>query len=161
MLHTNAMQLTLRGDRIVVITRDFDAPRRLVFDALTKPDLLKRWLFGPPGWSMEVCEMDLQVGGAYRWVWRGPDGHEMGMGGIHLEVVPPERIVCTQIFDQDWTGGEVVGTLVLSERAGKTTMTNTLVYSSKEARENALKTPMEQGMAMGYDRLEEMLTSLD
>jgi uncharacterized protein YndB with AHSA1/START domain len=159
MMHTGELKLTTSGDREVVLTRDFDAPRTLVFDAMTKPELLKRWLFGPPGWSMEVCEMDLRVGGAYRWVWRGPDGIVMGMGGVHREIVRPERIVSTQLFDEDWTGGEAVGTLVLTERDGKTTLTNTILYASKEARDAVLKTPMEQGMAMGYDRLAEMLAS--
>jgi len=159
MYNTEALKLTLSGDREVVFTRHFDASRQLVWDAMTKPELLKRWLFGPPGWTMEVCEMDLRVGGKYRWVWRGPDGNEMGMGGVHKEVVPPVKIVNTQLFDQDWTGGEAVGTLVLTEQNGKTLLTNTVRYASPEAREAVLKTPMEQGMAMGYDRLEQMLTT--
>ena len=103
---------------------------------------------------MVVCEVDLRVGGQYRYVWRGPDGTDMGMGGVHREVVVPERIVNTQLFDQDWTGGEAIGTMVLTERDGKTFMTNTILYSSPAAREAVLKTPMEQGMAAGYDQLE-------
>ena len=156
----NTMQLTTPTDNEVVITRVFDAPRSLVFDAMTKPELLKRWLTGPPGWTFAVCEVDLRVGGAYRWVWRGPDGVEMGMGGVHREIVPPEKIVCSQLFDQDWTGGEAVGTIVLTEKNGRTFMTNTIRYSSKEARDGALKTPMEQGMAMGYDRLDAFLATM-
>src|SRR5476651_2398692 len=116
----NAMTLTPHGDREIVITRSFDAPRQLVWDAHTKPELIKRWLFGPPGWTMAVCDMDLTVGGAYRWVWHGPEGQVMAMGGIHREIVPPERIVNTQLFDEDWTGGAAVGTLVLTESGGKT-----------------------------------------
>src|SRR5436189_1729854 len=112
MQNTGKMHLTTHGDRDVVITRAFDAPRELVFDAMTRPELLKRWLFGPPGWSMVVCDVDLRVGGKYRYVWHGPDGIEMGMGGVHREIVVPQRIVCTQLFDQDWTGGEALGTLV-------------------------------------------------
>src|SRR5262245_20863094 len=126
MKHSGKMKLTISGDRDVVITRVFDAPRTMVWDAMTKPQLLKRWLTGPPGWSMTVCEMDLRVGGKYRWVWTGPDGVVMGMGGIHREIAPPERIVTTQLFDEDWTGGEAVGTLVLTERDGRTTITNTI-----------------------------------
>jgi len=160
MMNTGTMTLVTCGDREIVITRVFDAPRRLVWDAMTKPELLKRWLTGPPGWSMPVCEVDLKVGGAYRYVWRGPDGTEMGMGGVHREVVPPERIVCTQLFDQDWTSGEAVGTLVLNEKDGKTTLTNTILYTTKEARESVLKTPMEQGMAMGYDKLAALLATM-
>jgi uncharacterized protein YndB with AHSA1/START domain len=156
----NTMKIATVGEREVVITRAFDAPRSLVWDAHTKPELLKRWLTGPPGWTFAVCEMDLRVGGKYRWVWRGPDGTEMGMGGVHREIVPLERIVNTQLFDQDWTGGEAIGTLVFTERDGKTTLTNTIQYSSREARDAVLKTPMEQGMAAGYDRLEEFLATM-
>src|SRR5262249_43376249 len=159
MQNTGKMKLMTRGDREIVVTRVFNASRALVFDAMTKPELLKRWLTGAPGWSMVVCEVDLRVGGKYRWVWRGPDGAEMGMGGVHREIVPPERIVCTQLFDQDWTGGEAVGTLVLTEKDGQTTLTNTILYASREAREAVLKAPMEQGMAMGYDQLEALLAA--
>lgn len=160
MYNTGAMKLVLSGDREVVVTRHFNAPRQLVWDAMTKPELIKRWLTGPPGWTMPVCEMDMKIGGKYRWVWRGPDGTDMGMGGVHLEVMPLERIVNTQLFDQDWTGGEAVGTLVLTEDNGKTLMTNTVRYATPEAREAVLKTPMEQGMAMGYDRLEQVLPTI-
>jgi uncharacterized protein YndB with AHSA1/START domain len=161
MISAGTMHLTTPSDQEIMVTRVFNAPRRLVFDAFTKPELLKRWFYGPDGWSLEVCEVDLRAGGAYRYVWRGPNGMEMGMGGIHQEVVPPERIVCTQLFDQDWTGGEAVGTMVLTEHDGKTTLTNTVLYSSREVRDAVLKTPMEKGMAAGYDRLEAVLPVLE
>ena len=94
------LKLTTRGDREIVITRAFDAPRKLVFDALTKPELIKQWLLGPDGWSMPVCEIDLKVGGKYRYVWRrDKDGTEMGMGGVYREIVAPERVVATEKFD--------------------------------------------------------------
>jgi len=157
----NKLELATPGDREIVITRVFDASRDLVFDAFTKPALLKRWLGVHSGWTLAVCEIDLRVGGAYRYVWRGPDGMEMGMGGVHREIVRPERIVATQLFDQDWTGGgEALGTLVLVERDGKTTITNTIQYSSREVRATALRTPMEQGMALGYDQLDEVLAAV-
>lgn len=89
MYSTAAMKLTLSGDREVVVTRYFNASRQLVWDAMTKPELIKRWLSGPPGWTMTVCDMDLRVGGKYRWVWSGPDGVVMGMGGVHREIAPP------------------------------------------------------------------------
>jgi len=152
MSNTGKMQLATPTDREIVVTR--------VFDAHTKPELLKRWLFGPDGWSMVVCQVDLKVGGAYRYVWRHTNGAEMGMGGIHREIVPPERIVATQLFDEDWTGGEAIGTLVLTERDGRTTLTNTIRYSSQAVRDAVLKTPMDKGMAAGYDQLEELLLSL-
>src|SRR4029077_15024127 len=95
MQNTGTLKLETRGDREIVMTRVFDAPRNLVWKALTKPELLKRWAFGPPGWSLVVCEVALRVGAGYRYVWRGPDGTEMGMSGVCREFVPPERVVCT------------------------------------------------------------------
>lgn len=126
---------------------------------MTKPELLRRWFDGPSGWSLVVCEVDLRVGGAFRYEWRGPDGSEMGMGGVHHEIVSPERIVRTEVFDDDWTGGETRGTAVLTEQGGKTTLTITVLYSSGEARDGALGTGMAQGVAAGYDRLAELLGS--
>ena len=108
------LKLTTPSDREIAMTRVFDAPRQLVFDAHTKPDLVRQWLLGPPGWSMPVCEIDLRVGGKYRYVWRHDrDGTEMGMGGVYREIVPPERIVNTEKFDEAWYPGEAVDTLVL------------------------------------------------
>ena len=151
------LRVTTPADREIVRTRVFDAPRELVFEALTKPGLLQRWLLGPPGWSLPVCEIDLDVGGALRFVWRGPDGTEMGMSGVYREVAPPERLVHTELFDADWTGGETLVTTVLREQAGRTTLTSTVLYSSWEARDAALRTGMEQGVAASYDRLAELL----
>ena len=152
------LKLTTRGDREIVITRAFDAPRKLVFDAFTKPELVKQWLLGPDGWSMPVCEIDLKVGGKYRYVWRrDKDGTEMGMGGIYREIVAPERIVATEKFDQSWYPGEAVGTFVLIEQAGKTTLTETILYESREARDGVLKSGMEKGVVASYDRLEKLL----
>ena len=154
------LQLTTRGDREIVMTRDFDAPRTLVFDACTKPELVKQWLLGPPGWSMPVCEIDLRVGGAYRYVWRHTtNGNEMGMGGVYREIAAPERIVATEKFDEAWYPGEAVGTLVLVEQGGKTTLTQIVLYQSREARDAVLKSGMEKGVAASYDRLAELLGS--
>ena len=153
----NTLKLTTRGDREIVITRVFNAPRTLVWDAFTKPELLRLWLLGPPGWTMPVCQLATKVGESYRYVWRSPDGNEMGMGGVLREFVPPARIVATEKFDQSWYPGEAVGTIELAEQNGQTTLTQTIVYESREARDIVLKSPMEQGMAMGYNRLEELL----
>ncbi|MBX9583760.1 MAG: SRPBCC family protein [Gemmataceae bacterium] len=147
------MTLTAAGDREVVITRSFDAPRERVWDAYTKPDLLKRWLSGPPGWTLAGCEIDLRPGGRYRFVWRDPDGAETGMGGVYREVARPERLVYTELFDQDWTGGETVETVVLTEQDGRTLLTSTIRYASPEGRAAALSCPMEEGMAASYDEL--------
>jgi uncharacterized protein YndB with AHSA1/START domain len=155
------LKLTTQGDREIVMTRALDAPRRLVFDAFTKPELVKHWLLGPPGWSMPICEIDLRVGGVYRYVWRrDSDGSEMGMGGVYREIVAPERLVATEKFDQAWYPGEAVGTTVLVEQDGKTTITQTVLYQSREARDAVLKSGMERGVAASYDRLAELVASL-
>jgi uncharacterized protein YndB with AHSA1/START domain len=157
MTNEGNLKLTTRGDREIVMTRTFDAPRNLVFDAFTKPELVRQWLLGPPGWSMPVCEIDLRVGGSYRYVWRKPGVPEMGMGGVYREIVAPEKIVATEKFDQAWYPGEAIGTLVLVEQAGKTTVTQTMLYQSQEARDGILKSGMETGVAASYDRLAELL----
>jgi uncharacterized protein YndB with AHSA1/START domain len=158
MMNPGNLVLTTQGDREIVMTRDFNAPRRLVFDAFTKPELVKQWLLGPPGWSMPVCKIDLKVGGTYRYVWRrDSDGSEMGMGGVYREIVLQERIVSTEVFDKAWYPGEAVGTLVLSEQGGKTTVTQAVLYQSREARDGILKSGMESGVAASYDRLAELL----
>src|SRR5262249_22927091 len=150
----NTLRVSTPTDREIVMTRDFNAPRHLVFETLTKPELLKRWLYGPPGWSMVVCEIDLRASGAYRWVWHGPDQAVMGISGVYREIMAPERIVATEKFDEAWYPGEALGTILLTEKSGKTTLTQTILYESKVARDAVLKTPMEQGVAAGYDRLE-------
>lgn len=160
MKHAGTLKLTTSGDREIVMTRDFDAPRQLVFDAWTKPELVRRWLLGPEGWTMPVCEIDLRVGGAYRYLWRHlQNGAEMGMGGVFREITAPERLVATERFDQSWYPGEAVSTLMLVEQSGRTTLTQTVRYESREARDVVLKSPMEQGVAASYDRLEELLAS--
>jgi uncharacterized protein YndB with AHSA1/START domain len=158
MTNEGNLKLTTRGDREIVMTRTLDAPRKLVFDAFTKPELVKQWLLGPPGWSMPVCEIDLRVGGSYRYVWRKAGLPDMGMGGVYREIVPPEKIVSTETFDQAWYPGEAVGTLLLFEQGGKTTITQTVLYQSKEARDGILKSGMEKGVAASYDRLAELLS---
>ena len=132
MKNTGTLKVTTPTDREIVLTRVFDAPRRMVFDAFTKPELLKRW-FGPRGWSLVVCEVDLRVGGGFRFVLRGPDGREMGMRGVYREIVPPERSVHMESFD-DYPGESKV-TAVFVEEGGKTTLTATVLYPSQEVRD--------------------------
>jgi uncharacterized protein YndB with AHSA1/START domain len=152
------LRITTPSDREIAMTRVFDAPRTLVWDAFTKPALIKRWLVRG-GWTFPVCEVDLKVGGAYRYVWRGPDGAEMGMGGVYREIMRPERIVATEKFDQRWYEGEAVDTMTFVERGGKTTATTTVLYSSKAVRDAVLKSPMESGIAQNYNNLDELLAS--
>lgn len=153
------LKVSTPSDRELAMTRVFDAPRSMVFDAWTKPELLKRWLGVFGGWTFAVCEVDLRVGGKYRFVWRGKDGNEMGMGGLYREIVRPEKIVCTEKFDDPWYEGDAIDTTTFVERAGKTTMTTTVLYASKEIRDAVLKSPMESGVAKSYDKLAEVLAA--
>ena len=154
MKSAGALQIKAHADREIVLTRSFDAPRNLVFDAFTKPELVKQWMLGPPGWTMPVCEIDLRVGGKYRYVWRrDADGSEMGCGGIYREIVAPERLVHTERFDDPWYPGESLITTVLDEERGRTTLTATMLYESRDARDGILKSGMESGVAASYDRL--------
>ncbi|MBS1910480.1 MAG: SRPBCC family protein [Bacteroidetes bacterium] len=156
----HALTLTTPSDREIAMTRTFDAPRDMVFEAFTRPELIKRWLGVQNGWEMVVCEVDLRIGGTYRYVWRRTDGMEMGMGGTYREIVRPERIVTTESFDQSWYPGSAVGTVTLVERDGVTTLTLTVLYDSREARDLVLQSPMESGVEAGYRQLENVLASL-
>jgi uncharacterized protein YndB with AHSA1/START domain len=151
--HATTLSVTTPSDVEVRVTRVFDAPRRLVFQALTTPDILKRWLHGPHGWTLEVCEVDLRVGGAFRYVWRKPNGREMGAGGVFRVVEAPHRLVHTELFDDDWTGGEATVTSELDEHGGTTTLTVTMRYASAAGRDAALSTNFTAGMAASYDTL--------
>ena len=158
MTNPGTLQVTTPSDREIAMTRVFDAPRHLVFEALTKPELLRRWLLGPPGWTMPGCEIDLKVGGAYRYTWRNDEnGKEFGTGGIYREILPPERIVHTEKMDGQ--PGEALVTNSLTEQAGRTTLTLTMLFDSKEIRDGALQSGMEKGVAISYDRLAEMLAT--
>jgi len=141
-----------------VFTRVVNAPRRVVFDAWTNPKHVPRWMLGPEGWTMPVCEIDLRVGGAWRFVWRKSDGMEMAMTGTYREVMPPERLVSTERWGPDWP--ETVNAVVLTESAGQTTITLTITYPTKEARDAALATGMKEGMDPSYARLDSLLATL-
>jgi uncharacterized protein YndB with AHSA1/START domain len=154
----NTTTFTTPSAQEIVITRVVDAPRTLVFEAWTNPEHLPHWLLGPEGWTMPVCEIDLRPGGEWHYGWRHADGKEMSMRGAYQEIVPPERLVSTESWGNEWP--ETVNTLVLSENDGKTTMTLTILYTSTEARENALKTGMKHGVSMSHDRLADYLRTM-
>jgi uncharacterized protein YndB with AHSA1/START domain len=156
--NSGAVAVTLPTEREIVITRVFDAPRRLVFEAYTNPEHLPHWLLGPQGWTMPVCEVDLRPGGTWHFGWRKSDGTEMEMRGVYREITPSERLVSTESWGGDWP--ETINTLVLSEEDGKTTLSCTILYPSKEARDAALKTGMKEGMALSFDRLAEHLDAM-
>jgi uncharacterized protein YndB with AHSA1/START domain len=152
-----ALTLTTPSDREIAMTRVFDAPRSLVFEALADPERVPHW-FGPRGWTLPVCQIDLRPGGAWRFVCRGPDGTQMGMRGVYQEIEPPVRLVSTESFD-DYPG-ESLNTLILAEQDGKTTMTVTVLYPSKEVRDAVLASGMPGGASETYDRLAEHLRSM-
>jgi uncharacterized protein YndB with AHSA1/START domain len=159
MKNTGTLKVEARGDREIVMTRVFDAPRDLVFDALTKPELLKRW-FGPHGWTLTECEVDLRVGGAWRFFSHGPGGHTMGMRGVYREIARPERIVYTESFD-DWAdAGAALITATLAEQNGRTTLTVVSLAPTREVRDAVLASGMEHGAAETYDRLADLLPTL-
>jgi uncharacterized protein YndB with AHSA1/START domain len=154
----NPLIITTPTDREIVVVRDFDAPRDLVWECWIRPELLRRW-FGPPEWELVHCEFEPRVGGKWRFVTRGPDGMEMASGGTIREFVRPERMVTTEKYDIDWTGGETLISNVFTEKDGRTTSTMTVLYASKEARDGARATPMAEGMELGFKRLDELLAS--
>jgi uncharacterized protein YndB with AHSA1/START domain len=156
-------QVTLPSDREVKVTRSFKAPRRLVYRAYTEPALVQRWLLGPPGWSMPVCEMDVRVGGRYRWLWRNDtDGSEFGFAGTFREVQAPSKLVHTEAYAPGTVGGgypenEALVTVTFSEHEDLTAVTTLIEFASKEARDAAVATGMTDGMEQSYQLLDNLL----
>jgi uncharacterized protein YndB with AHSA1/START domain len=158
----HALEVTTPSDLEIRMTRVFNAPRPLVFEAMWRPELLKRWLLGPEGWEMHLCDVDFRVGGSYRYGWRHLEkGQAFGFQGRFLELAEPERIVSTEKFLDDPRPGESVNTLVLTESGGKTMLTLTMKLDSKEARDAVLATGMTDGVGISYDRLDGILAELE
>jgi len=157
-------EVTLPGDREVRVTRTFNAPRQLVWDAHTKPELLKKWM-GYDDWDMPVCEMDVRVGGKYRWHWKHREnGQQFGFFGTFTEVDAPSRLRHDEYFNPGNfdsampVGDPCVVSLELSEKNGVTTLICNMMFASKEAREGAVSTGMTDGMEYSYTRLDKILT---
>jgi uncharacterized protein YndB with AHSA1/START domain len=156
-------QVSLPSDTEVRVTRDFNAPRKLVWDAHTQPQLVRRWMLGPPGWSMPVCEMDVRPGGKYRWRWRSDEnGAEFGFFGMFREVDAPARMEHeenydpgTMTADMDSTNPAIIRTS-FTERDGVTSLVMVMKFASKEIRDAAVATGMTDGMEMGYERLDKL-----
>jgi len=155
---TGVTELVTTSDVEAALVRSFAAPRRLVFEAYTNPVHVPQWLLGPPGWTMPVCEIDLRVGGRWRFCWRREDGGTLEMHGVYREIVRPERLVNTETWGADWP--ETVNTLTLSEVDGVTTLRQAVRYPSREARDAALRTGMRDGAAQSYQRLDALLPTL-
>jgi uncharacterized protein YndB with AHSA1/START domain len=156
-------QVTLPSDREVQVRRSFKAPRAMVYRAYTEPELVRRWLLGPPGWSMPVCEMDVRVGGRYRWRWRSDeDATEFGFSGTFREVEPASKLVHTEAYDpgtvgDDFPQNDALVTVTFREDAGVTTVTSLIDFGSKEARDAAMATGMTDGMEQSYQGLDRIL----
>jgi uncharacterized protein YndB with AHSA1/START domain len=146
------------SDLEIAAVRTVNAPRALVFDAYTNPKHLPNWMTGPAGWVMPVCEVDLRPGGVLKYVYRNDSGGEMTITGTFREVTPPERIVSTESWGQGWP--ESVNTLEFAEAGGRTTITMTVKYTSKEIRDAAYKSGMQQGMDASFARLDAILETL-
>ena len=150
-----AFAVTTPSDREIVMTRVFDAPRRLLFEAWTQPEHVVRW-WGCDGSSLTVCEIDLRPGGAWRFVLRGPDGKDYPFKGVYREIAPPARLVYSECFDEPEVGRpEWLTTVAFEECGGTTSLTMTCLHKSMEARDGHLRAGMEQGAAQTFDRLAE------
>jgi uncharacterized protein YndB with AHSA1/START domain len=159
---TDGAQVSLPSDHEVKVTREFRAPRQLVYRTYTEPRLVQRWLLGPPGWTMPVCEMDVRVGGKFRWRWRSNEGsQEFGFHGEFLEVSAPAKLVHTEFYDPGNVGGEMgdgsLITVTFEEKAGVTTMTSLMDFKTKTARDAAMSTGMTDGMEQSYRLLDQLL----
>lgn len=158
-MNAAGLKVATPTDTTIKMTRAFNAPRRMVWEAMTDPAKLRRWMFAPPGWEMTVCEFDARVGGTFRWAWKTEQADPaMVIHGVMKEVVPNERIVHTETMEMAQCGpcGDLLATLELAEAAGVTQMSLTLAFKSKEERDAALASGMEGGMQAGYARLDEM-----
>lgn len=160
--HSNKATVTLKGDRTILIEREFDAPRHLVYEAITKPEHVRMWWGAQRGENVQ-CEADLVVGGKWRYVMRGgPDNEEVGFHGVYRELVPNERIVSTEVYEAPFFTDEdaAVNTITLEERGDKTFLSVTVEHRLPEHRDGHIASGMEGGMQQSYDALEDVAKSL-
>jgi uncharacterized protein YndB with AHSA1/START domain len=159
MKSTGSLRLTIPTDQQIVLTRLFNAPRSLVFDAWTKPKYLARW-WGQSATPLVLCEVDLRPGGAWRFVERGIDGKEYSFHGEYREVLPPERLVYTFVLDEEgWRQRPVLVTVTFEEWGRKTKFRQEVLHQTVEDRDAYLQAGMERGAAASYDKLAELLAS--
>jgi uncharacterized protein YndB with AHSA1/START domain len=159
-MNPKGLQISTPTDTTIVLTRTFDAPRELVWEAMFTPDKMRRWMLPPPGWTTTVCECEARVNGALNLAWKNGDADPfMTLQGVFTEVVPYERAVHTETMalGSGQTVGSQVETHEFAEKGGVTTMRITQVYDSKEARDGALASGMDEGMEAGYQLLDAVL----
>jgi uncharacterized protein YndB with AHSA1/START domain len=157
-----ALEVSTPTDFAIVMKRTFNAPRHLVWKAMTQPEYIRQWIFAPDGWAMTICEADDNVGGTFRWVWAGPDGQRsLTIWGVNREIVPFEKMVHTENMEVGGvTLGELLASIELTEADGETHLQMTLLFPSKEARDAALASGIEKGVSIGYGRLDAIFVSM-
>ena len=157
---TEPLTVATPNDTDILVVRAFNAPRELVWTCFHTPEFVARWLLGPEGWTLPVCEIDARVGGTFRYMWAQPDGRTMKMSGTFIEVSPPELTVHRERFDEDWGGEPTTVTTRFAETDGVTTVTMTISFVSQAARDGARATGMTDGMEAGYARLDRLLAEM-
>lgn len=162
MNYIETFKVTTPSDLEIVLTRMFDAPKKMVWRTLAEPALIRRWLLGPPGWEMTLCDNDFQEGGRFRWEWIGPDQAQLALFGEYKEITPFDRIVRTESFEIgcEPQAGQQLAAISFEESDGKTTLKMTLTYPSKEARDATIASGMDKGVSAGYARLDEVLAEI-
>lgn len=154
---TSSVNVTTPSDREIVVSREFAAPAQTIFDFHTRPELVQKWLLGPPGWSMPICTIDLKVGGQYRYLWRSEDAEsEFGVSGEYREIAAPEQLVHTETMDG--VPGKALCTLTFAQSGGRTTLTTAMLFETPAERDRALQSGMTEGMSQSYDRMETFIT---
>lgn len=158
--NSSALVVTLPSDLEILLTREFDAPRHLVFEAMTKPEYVSQW-WGCSGSTMPVCEMDFRAGGSWRFVLRMAGGEEFAFHGVYQEIVPPEMVVSTECYEEPKFGNpEWLATMCLEDLGERTRMTTLVRHKTVEARNGHLQSGMEAGAGQTFDRLAELLASM-
>lgn len=154
------LEVTTPSDLEIVVERLFDAPQDMVFDCYTKPELVRRWLTGPDGWSLPTCEIDLRVGGTYRYVWSGPEGETMGMTGQYQQISPVDTLVSTEVFDDDFGMGKMLVTLTFIREGERTRLQTAMLFQTKAQRDAAVETGMTEGMGTSFAALDRLLEDI-
>ena len=157
---TKTLSVSTPSELEIAVEREFDAPVDLVFDCYTKPELVRRWLSGPDDWSLAVCEIDLRVGGKYRYVWAGPEEQRMGMDGLFHEIKSPEALVATEHFDDDFGMGKMLSSIAFLAEGDRTRMRQSILFESRAQRDAAVETGMTDGMGMSFSALDALLSEL-
>jgi uncharacterized protein YndB with AHSA1/START domain len=161
MITTKTVDVTTPSDREIRVARTFNASARQVFDFHTRPEKVRKWLLGPAGWDMPVCDIDLTVGGQYHYVWQNAaDAAQFGVRGQFREIDAPHRLVHTEGMEgvPGAEGGEALITVTFDERDSRTTLTTLMLFDTQEGRDMALQSGMTDGMAISYDRMEQVIS---